>query len=90
MPAFTVGSLRRRTQMEGLLEFVHFLIQQDNAGEKLKELCFLCGLSAQDEEGGNGRTADSESDFGLIPPRRTVGPPAPNLRKASSPQRKPP
>ena len=38
LPAFTVGSLRRRTQMEGLLEFVHFLIQQDNAGEKLKEL----------------------------------------------------
>ena len=37
-PAFTVGSLRRRSQMEALLEFVHFLFQQENAGEKLEEL----------------------------------------------------
>jgi len=38
LPAFTVGSLRRRTQMEALLEFVQFLVQQDNAGEKLVKL----------------------------------------------------
>ena len=38
LPAFTVGSLRRRSQMEALLEFVHFLFQQENAGEKLEEL----------------------------------------------------
>ena len=38
LPAFTVGSLRRRTQMEGLLEFIQFLLQQDNAGKKLEEL----------------------------------------------------
>lgn len=38
LPAFTVGSLRRRTQMEGLLEFIQFLLQQDNAGKKLEKL----------------------------------------------------
>lgn len=38
MPAFTVGSLRRKTQIEGLLEFVQFLLQQDNAGKKIEEL----------------------------------------------------
>jgi len=38
LPAFAVGSLRRRSQMEGLLEFVQFLLQQDNAGEKLEKL----------------------------------------------------
>ena len=38
LPAFTVGSLRRRTQMEALLEFVQSLFCQDNAGEKLEDL----------------------------------------------------
>jgi hypothetical protein len=38
LPAFTVGSLRRRTQIEALLEFIHGLFRQDNAGEKLEEL----------------------------------------------------
>ena len=38
LPAFTVGSLRRRTQMEALLEFVQSLFCQDNAGEQLEEL----------------------------------------------------
>lgn len=38
LPAFTVGSLRRKAQMEGLLEFVQFLLQQDNAGKKLEKL----------------------------------------------------
>lgn len=38
LPAFTVGSLRRRSQMEGLLEFVQFLLQQNNAGEQLEKL----------------------------------------------------
>jgi hypothetical protein len=38
LPAFTVGSLRRRTQMEGLLEFIQFLLQQDNAGKQLEKL----------------------------------------------------
>ena len=38
LPAFTVGSLRRRTQMEALLEFVQSLFFQDNAGEQLEEL----------------------------------------------------
>lgn len=38
LPAFTVGSLRRKTQIEALLEFIHGLFRQDNAGGKLEEL----------------------------------------------------
>ncbi len=38
LPAFTVGSLRRKTRMEVLLEFVQSLFCQDNAGKKLEEL----------------------------------------------------
>ncbi|MCI5189834.1 MAG: hypothetical protein D3905_08545 [Candidatus Electrothrix sp. AS4_5] len=33
-----MGSLRRRTQLERLLEFVQFLLQQDNAGKQLEKL----------------------------------------------------
>lgn len=38
LPAYTVGSLQRRTQMEALLMFVHDLLHQENPGQKLKEL----------------------------------------------------
>ena len=38
LPAYTVGSLQRRTQMETLLEFVKSLLQQPDPGEKLKQM----------------------------------------------------
>ena len=38
LPAYTVGSLQRKAQMETLLEFVKSLLQQPNPGEKLKEV----------------------------------------------------
>lgn len=38
LPVFTVGSLQRRAQMDALLEFVKSLLQQQNVGDKLKEM----------------------------------------------------
>jgi len=38
LPAFTVGSLQRRLQMEALLEFIRSLLQHENPGDKLNEL----------------------------------------------------
>ncbi len=38
LPAYTVGSLQRLAQMETLLEFINSLRQQNQVGEKLKEL----------------------------------------------------
>jgi len=38
LPVFTVGSLQRRTQMDILLESVKSLLQQQDPGEKLKEM----------------------------------------------------
>ena len=38
LPAYTVGSLQRLAQMETLLEFINSLLQQNQVGEKLKEL----------------------------------------------------
>ena len=38
LPVFTVGSLQRRTQMDVLLECVKSLLQQEDPGEKLKEM----------------------------------------------------
>ena len=38
LPVFTVGSLQRRTQMDVLLECVKSLLQQEDPGEKFKEM----------------------------------------------------
>jgi len=38
LPAYTVGSLQRKLQMEALLEFIKSLLQYENPGEQLKEL----------------------------------------------------
>ena len=38
LPAYTVGSLQQRAQMDTLLEFIESLLQQNQIGEKLKEL----------------------------------------------------
>ena len=38
LPAYTVGSLQQQAQMETLLEFIESLLQQNQIGEKLKEL----------------------------------------------------
>lgn len=38
LPAYTVGSLQRRAQMDTLLEFIKSLLQQKNPGKQLKEL----------------------------------------------------
>ena len=37
-PVFTVGSLQRRAQMDVLMECFQFLVQQEDPGEKLKEM----------------------------------------------------
>ncbi|MCI5165339.1 MAG: hypothetical protein D3903_04445 [Candidatus Electrothrix sp. GM3_4] len=38
LPVFTVGSLQRRAQMDALLECIKSLLQQQNFGDKLKEM----------------------------------------------------
>jgi len=38
LPMYTVGSLQRRAQMDVLLEFIKSLLQQQDPGEKLKEM----------------------------------------------------
>ncbi|MDD5323661.1 MAG: transposase [Methylococcales bacterium] len=41
LPAYTVGSLQRKSQMEVLLEFIKTLLEHQNPAEKLKELAVL-------------------------------------------------
>jgi hypothetical protein len=41
LPAYTVGSLQRRTQMESLLAYVQQLLQEANPAKKLAELGLL-------------------------------------------------
>ncbi len=41
LPAYTVGSLQRRTQMEVLLAYVQQLLQETNPAEKLTQLSEL-------------------------------------------------
>jgi len=38
LPAYTVGSLQRKSQIDVLLEFIQALLDHDNPGDKLKEL----------------------------------------------------
>ena len=41
LPAYTVGSLQRKTQMDVLLEFIKTLLAHQNPADKLKELAEL-------------------------------------------------
>ncbi len=41
LPAYTVGSLQRKSQMEVLLEFIKTVLENQNPTEKLKELAVL-------------------------------------------------
>jgi hypothetical protein len=41
LPAYTVGSLQRKFQMDVLLEFIKTLLEQANPADKLKELAVL-------------------------------------------------
>jgi len=41
LPAYTVGSLQRKSQMDVLLEFIKTLLDHKNPAEKLKELAVL-------------------------------------------------
>ena len=41
LPAYTVGSLQRKSQMDVLLEFIKNLLEDENPAEKLKELAGL-------------------------------------------------
>jgi heme/copper-type cytochrome/quinol oxidase subunit 3 len=41
LPAYTVGSLQRKSQMEVLLDFIKTLLEHQNPAEKLKELAGL-------------------------------------------------
>jgi len=41
LPAYTVGSLQRKSQMDVLLEFIKTLLEQQNPADKLKELAGL-------------------------------------------------
>jgi len=41
LPAYTVGSLQRKSQMDVLLEFIRTLLEHDSPADKLKELATL-------------------------------------------------
>ncbi len=41
LPAYTVGSLQRKSQMDVLLEFIKTLLEHQNPADKLKELAIL-------------------------------------------------
>ena len=41
LPAYTVGSLQRKSQMDVLLEFIKTVLEHQNPAEKLKELAGL-------------------------------------------------
>lgn len=41
LPAFTVGSLQRKSQMDVLLEFIRTVLEHDSPADKLKELAVL-------------------------------------------------
>ena len=41
LPAYTVGSLQRKSQMDVLLEFIKTVLEHQNPAEKLKELADL-------------------------------------------------
>ena len=41
LPAYTVGSLQRKSQMDVLLEFIKTLLEHQNPADKLKELAVL-------------------------------------------------
>jgi len=41
LPAYTVGSLQRKSQMDVLLEFIKAMLEQHNPADKLKELVEL-------------------------------------------------
>ena len=43
LPAYTVGSLQRKSQMDVLLEFMKTLLEHHNPADKLKELAELIG-----------------------------------------------
>lgn len=43
LPAFTVGSLQRKSQMDVLLEFIKTILEHHNPTDKLKELAELVG-----------------------------------------------
>ena len=43
LPAYTVGSLQRKSQIDVLLEFIQALLEHHNPAEKLKELAALVG-----------------------------------------------
>ena len=41
LPAYTVGSLQRKSQMEALLEFIKKLLEDESPADKLKQLAGL-------------------------------------------------
>ena len=41
LPAYTVGSLQRKSQMDVLLEFIKTLLEHESPADKLKELAGL-------------------------------------------------
>ncbi|MCF7971018.1 MAG: hypothetical protein K9L22_07605 [Methylococcaceae bacterium] len=43
LPAYTVGSLQRKSQMDVLLEFIKAMLEQHNRADKLKKLAELMG-----------------------------------------------
>ena len=43
LPAYTVGSLQRKSQMDVLLEFIKTILEHHNPTDKLKELAELIG-----------------------------------------------
>jgi hypothetical protein len=65
LPAFTVGSLQRESQIDVLLEFIKTLLEHQNPADKLKELAGLVDAVFQLMPSGrhmNGR------DLGCLDP----------------------
>ena len=57
LPAYTVGSLQRKSQMDVLLEFIKAILEHHNPADKFKELAVLVGDVFQLMPSGKGSVA---------------------------------
>jgi hypothetical protein len=69
LPAYTVGSLQRKSQMDVLLEFIKTLLEQQNPADKLKELAGLVNDVFQLMPSGKHMAG---RDLGRIEPTATL------------------
>src|SRR5664279_1124274 len=69
LPAYTVGSLQRKSQMEVLIEFIKALLEDKNPADKLKELAGLIDDVFQLMPSGKHRVG---RDLGRIEPTASL------------------